>query len=171
MDETLKRKLLSANYDKSKFLIIRNKRFRKETLDIGKDLMTMGGVEINHSEKEKYLGDIIHENGCKESNTETIKFRTNGLLSKIEDILSVSENPLMESTGNSLSAIKLFEAQIIPALLFNCERWIGITEAHFKELDNFQHAFIRKLLRLKKSTPKAIIHGDSGLKLMRWRVA
>ena len=84
MDETLKRKLLSANYNKSKFLIIGNKKFRKETLEeIGKDPMTMGGVEINHSEKEKYLGDIIHENRCKESITEAIESRTNGLLSKI----------------------------------------------------------------------------------------
>ena len=30
---------------------------------------------------------------------------------------------------------------------------------------------MRKLLRLPPSTPKAIIHWDSGLQLMKWRIA
>ena len=77
----------------------------------------------------------------------------------------------MGSTGNFLSAIKIFEAQIIPAFLFNCESLIDITDAHFKELDAFQEVFIGKLLRLPKSTPKDIMHWDSGFKLMRLRVA
>ena len=42
----------------------------------------MGGKTIDHSEKEKYLGDIIHEKGCVESITETIKERTIKLMSK-----------------------------------------------------------------------------------------
>ena len=28
--------------------------------------MKMGEAVIEHSEKEKYLGDFIHENGCRE---------------------------------------------------------------------------------------------------------
>ena len=77
----------------------------------------------------------------------------------------------MGSTGNSLPAIKLFEAQVIPALLHNSESWIDITETHIADLEAFQEKFIRKLMRLAPSTPKAILHWDSGLKLMRWRIA
>ena len=172
LDDTLKSKLLSANYSKSKFLVVGSKKFRKETMEeLKSNPLTMSGVTIEHSDKEKYLGDMIHESGCKESISETIKARTNGLVSKTEDIIAISENPVMGGTGNSLAAIKLFEAQIIPALLFNCESWIGITEKHYDTLDAFQDAFIRKLLRLPKSTPKAILHWDSGLRLMRWRIA
>ena len=46
--------------------------------------MNMRGVVIEHSEKEKYLGDWIHEKGCKASISETVKARTNGLVSKGE---------------------------------------------------------------------------------------
>ena len=71
--------------------------------------MNMGGVIIEHSEKEKYLGDWIHRKGCKASISETIKVRTNGLVSKGEEIIQVSESPRMGENGNSLAAIKLYK--------------------------------------------------------------
>ena len=48
---------------------------------------------------------------------------------------------------------------------------IGITNTHISDLQNFQDKFVRKLLRLPPSTPKAILHWDSGMKLMKWRIA
>ena len=60
---------------------------------------------------------------------------------------------------------------MIPALLHNCESWLDITETHIADLESFQEKFIRKLMHLAPSTPKAILHWDSGLKLMRWRIA
>ena len=172
IDETLKRKQLSVNYNKSKFLVMGSNKFRKEThKKLDNNPMKMGGVRIEHSETEKYLGDYIHEKGCVESITETIKSRTNGLTGKCEEIIEVSESPLMGGTGNSLTGIRLYEAQIIPALLNNCESWIGITETHIADLEAFQENFVKKLMRLPKSTPKAIIHWDSGLPSMKWRIA
>ena len=55
---------------------------------------------IKHSEKEKYLGDWIHEKGCKASISETVKVRTNGLVSKGEEIIQVSVTPMMNRNGN-----------------------------------------------------------------------
>ena len=61
--------------------------------------------------------------------------------------------PVIGGTGNSLTALKLFEAQIIPALLHNCESWIGINQTHQK----FQDKYIRKLLWLPQTTPESNI--------------
>ena len=172
IDEILKRKQLSVNYDKSKYLIIGSEKYRKEVLKEVKDSpMMMGNVEIGHSEKEKYLGDFIHEKGIVESISATIKARTNGLISKCDEIIKICESPIMGGTGNSLAAIKLFEAQIIPALLHNCESWLGINQIHLSDLQEFQDKFIRKLLWLPQSTPKAILHWDVDMKLMKWRIA
>ena len=77
----------------------------------------------------------------------------------------------MGANGNSLSAIKLFEAQVIPALLFNSESWIGLTEAQINDLQGFQDKFTRKLMRLPISTPKVLLHWDAGMELIKWRVA
>ena len=78
---------------------------------------------------------------------------------------------MMGADGTSLAAIKLFEAQVVPALLFNSESWIGITEAQKNDLQGFQDKFLRKLMHLPISTPKAILHWDSGMELMKWRIA
>ena len=51
----------------------------------------MGNVEIGHSEKEKYLGDYIHEKGIVENINATIKARTNGLISKCDEIIKICE--------------------------------------------------------------------------------
>ena len=85
---------------------------------------------IDYSEKEKYLGDVIHEKGCAASISETLNERTRKLISKCDDILKLAENPIMGGLGNSKSAFKLYESSIIPALLHNCESWIGMNEKH-----------------------------------------
>ena len=172
IDNILKKKQLSVNYDKSKYMIIGNEKYRNEVKkDIENNPMMMGNVKIGHSEKEKYLGDIIHEKGIVESISATIKARTNGLISKCDEIIKICESPVMGGTGNSVAAIRLFEAQIIPSLLNNCESWIGLNQTHLSDLQDFQDKFIRKLLWLPISTPKAILHWDTDMKLMKWRIA
>jgi len=156
--ETLAQKQLSINNDKCKYLIIGRPAYRnKVLLETSKTFLEMGGKTIEHSEKEKYLGDIIHEKGCVESITETIKERTRKLISKCYEIVQIADNPIMGGLGNSTTPFKLFEATIIPALLHNCESWIGFNASHAKLLQKFQDDFIRKVMRLAESTPKAIM--------------
>ena len=172
IDETLKKKLLRVNYDKSKYIIFGNKNFKAKVIDeLAKDPMKMSDTPLLQSVMEKYLGDIIHEDGCKKSISETIKERTRKLWSKTEEIIQLADNPWMNGLGGSLSGIKLFESMIIPALLHNCESWIGITDQHIKELQSFQEKFIRRLFRLPLSTPKAILAYDTGMQPMKWRIA
>ena len=56
-------------------------------------------------------------------------------------------------------------------LLFNCESWIGITDTQIAELQSFQDKFLKKLLHLPMSTPKAIVHWDGGMEMVKWRIA
>ena len=56
-----------------------NPKYRKTILKaINERPMNVGGVEIEQSEKEKYLGDMIHEKGCKEIITANINKRESG---------------------------------------------------------------------------------------------
>ena len=148
---TLTRKQLSVNHDKCKYLIVGPKKFREDTLkDLETQPMGMGGVVIKHAANEKYLGDWVNELGCKESIDDTIKERMRKQTGKVNDIILLADAPapMMGADGSSMAAIKLFEAQVIPALLFNCKSWIGITELQINELQGFQDKFIRKLMHL-----------------------
>ena len=89
----------------------------------------------------------------------------------MNDIILLADAPMMGADGSLRAAIRLFEAQVIPALLFNCESWIGITAVQINELQGFQDKFIRKLMHLPTSKPKAILYWDSGMEMMKWRIA
>ena len=171
IDNTLKRKLLSVNYDKSKYILFGTAKQKTDMRTrLKKDPIKMGNTILQETNTEKYLGDLISEKGCEDSITETIKERTRKLTSKAEEIIQLAEHPLMASVGNSLPAIKMYEAMIIPALLHNCESWIGITQNHYETLQKFQDNFIRRLLHLHVTTTKAILHWDTGLMPMKWRI-
>ena len=96
IDETLKKKQLSINYDKSKYIIFGSKKFRRETMEtMVREPMRMGDEVIGNAVKEKYLGDWIHELGCRESISTTIKERIQKLISKSEEQIQIAEPPLM----------------------------------------------------------------------------
>ena len=76
IDDVLKQKLLRANYDKSKYLILgRGKRTSKMNKELEETPLKMADEILENVVNEKYLGDIIHEKGCKEIITATIKER------------------------------------------------------------------------------------------------
>ena len=60
---------------------------RKEPM---KQPIKMGKEIFGNSVMEKYLGDIIHEKGCEESITATIKERMRKLTSKCEKIIQIA---------------------------------------------------------------------------------
>merc|ERR1712102_19788 len=125
IDDMLKRKLLSVNYDKSKYLVLGNSKFKnKIEQETSLNPMTMGGEILERTQKEKYLGDYIHEDGCEASIAETIKRRTASLVSKCEEIIQISESSIMAGLGTSTTAFRLYEAIIIPTLLHNAASWI-----------------------------------------------
>ena len=55
-------------------------------------------------------------------------------------------------------AIRLFEAQIVPALLFNSESWVDLSQAYLSDLQNVQDKFLRKLMRMPPTTTKLLLH-------------
>ena len=74
IDELLKQKLLSLNYDKSRYILLGNRKAKNRMgKELGNQPMKMGEEILGNSVMERYLGDIIHENGCEESIRDTIK--------------------------------------------------------------------------------------------------
>ena len=79
-------------------------------------------------------------------------------------------NQITSSIHHTFIAFKLYESIIIPSLLHNCESWIGLTDQHISTLQKFQDEFIKRVLRIPDSTPKALIQWDVGLLPMKWRI-
>ena len=130
----------------------------------------MGDSILPNTSADTYLGDVIHEDGCVRSITETIDARLKKQKHKVEEIIQLAESPVMSITGNAVPAFKLFESIVIPSLLHNCESWIGLNNKHISTLQDFQDEFIKRVLRIPDSTPKALIQWDVGLLPMKWRI-
>ena len=70
--------------------------------------MKMGEEILGNSVMEKHVGDIIHEKGCGESITATIKERMRKLTFKCEEIIQITNTSLMGGLRNGNIAFKLF---------------------------------------------------------------
>ena len=108
----------------------------------------------------------VHELGCKESLSATIKEMLQKQISKCDEIIHIAETHSMSALGYATIGIRLFETHVIPALLFNSKSWIGLNNTHLTHLQNFQDKFLRKLMALPPTIPKAILyvgweHGDN----------
>ena len=55
--------------------------------------------------------------------------------------------------------IHLFDVMIKPILLFGCQVW---GHEDIKQIEVFRRNFLRRLIRIRKSSPKAMIYGELG---------
>ena len=119
----------------------------------------MGKVEIEETEDEKYLGDIISNDGRNLKNLKARVDKGNGIVKRILDILdSIPFGKLFFQV-----AILLRNSLLVSSVLCNSETWFNLTKAELQLLESVDLMFLRKLLRTTKSTPKEILYLELGL--------
>ena len=69
-----------------------------------------------------------------------------------------------------MGAWDLWNLAIIPSLLNNCGIWTEISEETVNKLDDIQNAYVRRVLHVPLSTPKASLRSETGLLSMRHRI-
>ena len=69
-----------------------------------------------------------------------------------------------------MGAWDLWEAALIPSLLANCGTWTELPSKAVEELEDMQNLFIRMMLQVPVSTPKAALRGETGILGMRHRI-
>ena len=67
----------------------------------------MGETVIENSQSEKYLGDMIHENGCAASIEATIKGRINGAREAARNIINSLNHPA--TMGHKMAEVAVTE--------------------------------------------------------------
>ena len=119
----------------------------------------LGKVEMEDTEEEKYLGDIISNDG---RNLKDIKARVNkgkGIVKRILDILeSIPFGKLYFQV-----AILLRNSLLVSSVLCNSETWFNLTKAELELLESVDLMFLRKLLGKTKSTPKEMLYLELGI--------
>ena len=84
IEETLAKKKLKSNLDKSRYVLLGSAEFKAKTrLEAQHNPVMMGNHIMEESPEEKYLGDMIHTDGLAASILSTVNKRLSVLISKI----------------------------------------------------------------------------------------
>ena len=171
VSETLDSKLLDANTDKSVYIIIGPKsKTKKIRSDIETNPLTLGNTELKEKQSDKYLGDLIHQDGLSKSVYATIKAREGRIKAAIFELRSIIEDCRLQTVGGTLSGLEIWELAIIPAILTNSETWVEIGKDSIETLDCLQNLMFTCLFNVPKTSPRIMLNWDLGAMKMKNRI-
>ena len=107
---------------------------------------------------ERYLGDIISQDG---KNGKNITHRRNRGLGIANDINALLVE-MMAGNDNFELATLLRNSCLVSSLLFYCEAWYGLTLKHIKVLEKVDENLMRKVLGCPSKTPMHLMYLELG---------
>ena len=119
---------------------------------------------------DKWLGEMFHMDGLGSSVNATVEDRVGKVKAAAREIVSVIEDFRMQSIGGAMGALDLWEAAVLPALLYNSETWVEIPSKTIETLEEIQNYFVRFLLQVPVSTPKPSLLSETGLMSIKFRI-
>jgi hypothetical protein len=165
-DDMAKRYHIEYGKEKSKLLIIGEKRKKgkdngteqNQPEPITKDKLTLGHMEIERTEKYKYLGEIINDRSTLENQIQEIKKKTEAAYQTIL-LIAGDQNFRNIEMG---TVWKLLETCIIPIITYGAETW-NPNKQETKELNRILDQTIKRLLRVPVTTPREALYIETGL--------
>ena len=108
-----------------------------------------GDMLLETSLGERYLGDIISQDGKNDKNITQRRNRGLGIVNDIHALLV----EIMAGRENFELATLLRNSCLVSSLVFNCEAWYGLTLKHVKVLEKVDENLMRKVLCCPSKTP------------------
>ena len=172
MNSAMKRKQLELNADKCCVIVFDRKSKAKSTREIinNNSLLSIGHQMIKAKEKDKYLGDILHEGGLGKSVEATISDRYGKTFAAIIEIGSVINYFRIDAIGGLKAGLGIFELCVILSLLNNSDMWVEIESASTKRLEDMQNMMFKNLFAVPHSVPTPSLRSDLGCLAMDERI-
>ena len=115
---------------------------------------------VNH---EKYLGDIISDDG---KNSKNIAARKNRGIGVVNQVMAILEEICFGKFYFQVAMV-LRNSLLISSLLTNAEAWYNITNNEVAELEKVDEDLLRKVLECPMSTPKEMLYLELGVSPIR----
>ena len=132
--------------------------------------LKFGKFNLKQSKEEKYLGQILHEDGLVASVAATVGGRTWRFKGACFEIRSVIEEFTMQSMGGMMAAKTLLERALLPSLLHGAGNWIDMDRRTEDICDDLIYLFWRVMLKVPEGTPKISLISETGTLRTKWRV-
>ena len=122
-----------------------------------------GLCDMETVETEKYLGDIISNDG---KNSKNITARKNRGIGVTNQIMSILEEICFGNYYFQVAMI-LRNSLLISSLLTNAEAWYNLSSSDIAELEKADEDLLRKVLECPVSTPKEMLYLELGVSPIR----
>ena len=164
----LKLKQLEMHPDKTGVIIFGDKK--SVAREIEQEPIRFNDFVTKPKVMDKWLGEMFHMDGLGSSVNATVEDRVGKVKAAAREIVSVIEDFRMQSIGGAMGALDLWEAAVLPALLYNSETWVEIPSKTIETLEEIQNYFVRFLLQVPVSTPKPSLLSETGLMSIKFRI-
>ena len=114
--------------------------------------------KMNDTKQEKYIGDIIRDDGKNTSNIAARKAKGFGISGDITAILS--EIPFGKHKIEA--GLYMRNGMLINGMLTNAETWYGLTNDEMRELECVDEFLLRKILQGHSKTPLELLYLETG---------
>ena len=171
MEVIAETKLLDYNYEKSGFLIVGDKKAKKKIIDaLEKSPLMFCEKKMKQENAIKYLGDWLSADGLADSVKVTVNKRFGLAQRAIADIRAIIDDYRNCIVGGLATGLSIWEAAVLPGLLYNSECWTNMTNAVLQQLEKLQLKFYRSILAVGSGCPLPIIYWDTGGMLVKYRI-
>ena len=150
------------NLSKSKCYKIHIEKQKKKEHNCAK--LKIHNNDMKDSEKQKYLGDVVDISGKIRSTVEERRQKGYGMVAEILAI--INDIPLGQFRIEI--GLKLRQAMLISAMLFNSEAWHDISEGEIKSLELVDEHLIRSLVSAHSKTAIEFLYLETGAMPIRF---
>ena len=141
-----------AHPDKTGYIVIKGdkedvKRVEKE---VEATPINFGEFTMSRKQKDKYLGQIIHEDGLEAIVSATVEEKCGKFKKAIFEIRSIIEEYSMQTMGGMMAAKILLERALLPSLMYGSCNWTGVGKKTEEKCDELIYMFWRVCYKASK---------------------
>ena len=167
MENILENKLLDFNLQKSAYIIAGSKKARQKLkVKVEGNPIMLCSQLMKEVTSEKYLG-------CQLSATvadcviNTVNKRLGLATQHIYEIRAVLEDSRNRSVGSVTTAFQMWDASVLPMLLFGCETWSPVPKIILNKLKDLTTRFLKVTMGVgKNGCPLPCLYWMTGTKLI-----
>ena len=123
-------------------------------------------AEMDIVSEEKYVGDIVSNDGKHTKNTALRRSKGIGMCNEITSTL----NSVCLGLHHFKFVFILREAMLVTVLLTNADTWLRLSKEDLRKLENIDLMLLRKLLKTPISTPKVALYLETGCVPLRYLI-
>ena len=125
---------------------------------VGIEDCLVGEEVMEEKSEEKYLGDVISNDG---RNLKNIKVRVAKGKGIVNNIMTYLEGIPFGKIYFQIAVI-LRNSLLVSSMLFNSEAWYNVTNAELELLETVDLLLLRRILKAPDSTPKEMLYLEPG---------